>query len=75
MIEFHRGFRDVGARSWLEMIAEVGLVLFPFFLRGGLLAMLRIADVVFHTHLADVQFRVARLADIEPPQGQAERRQ
>ena len=62
------------ARSWLEMIAKIGLVLFAYFLCGRFLAMLRIGGVVFDAHLADVQFGVAGLADFEAPQWQTERR-
>jgi hypothetical protein len=37
--------------------------------------MLRIRRVVLHAHLAHVQLRIARLANVESPQRQTERSQ
>jgi hypothetical protein len=67
--------RDEGASLRLEVIAKIRLVLFAHLLRRGLLAMLRIRGVVLNAHLADVQLRVARLTDVEPPQRQTQLRE
>jgi hypothetical protein len=72
-----RGFRalqlvrvlgHVGAGLRLEMIAEIRLVFFPYFLRGRFLAMLRVTHVVLDTQFAHVQLGAAFLARIETTQ-------
>ena len=67
--------RYVSARLRFEMVAEIRLVLLALLFRGRLLAMLRVAHVVLHAHLAHMQFRIAGLADIQAPQGKAQCRQ
>ena len=62
---FGRIFGDVGTLLWLEEIAEIRLVLLAHFLRGRLLAMLGVADVVLDAEFADVEFGIACLAHIE----------
>ena len=68
-----RILRDVGPCFWLEVIAKISLILFAHLLRRRLLAMLCVRRVVLHAHLADVQFSVARLADIQTTKRQAKR--
>src|SRR5580692_1492296 len=64
--------RYVSSRLRLEVITEIRLILLAHLLRRGLLAMLRIRRVVLNAHLAHVQLRITRLANIEPSQRQAE---
>jgi len=71
--QFRSILRDIGTRLRLEVIAKIRLVLFAHLLRRGLLAMLRIRRVVLNAHLAHVQFRITRLADVEPSERQTER--
>ena len=62
----------VGPRLRLEVIAEIRLVLFSDFFCGGFLAVLGIRRVVLHAHLADMEFGIARLADVEATQREAQ---
>jgi hypothetical protein len=55
------------------VIAKIGLILFSNLLGRGLLAMLGIRGVVLHAHFADMQLRVAGLANVEAAQWQAKR--
>src|ERR1700722_5560498 len=64
--------RHIRASLGLEVIAEIRLVLFPHLFRCRLLAMLRIRRVVLNTHLADMQLRIACLADVESAERQTE---
>jgi hypothetical protein len=65
--------RDIGPRLGLEVIAKIRLILFAHLLRRGLLAMLRIRRVVLNAHLAHMQLRVTRLADVQSTERQTER--
>ena len=65
--------RDISPRLRLEVIAKIRLILFAHLLRSGLLAMLRIRRVVLNAHLAHMQLRITRLADVEPSERQTER--
>jgi hypothetical protein len=65
--------RDIGPLLGLEVIAEIRLVLFAHLLRRGLFAMLRVRRIVLNAHLAHVQLRITRLADVEPSERQTER--
>src|SRR6266403_2780879 len=65
--------RDIGPGLWLEVIAKIRLILFAHLLRRGLLAMLRIRRVVLNAHLAHMQLRITRLADVQPSERQTER--
>jgi len=62
-----------GACPRLEVIAEISLVFFSYLFRSRLFAMLRVGDVIFDAHLANVQFGVAGLTDLETAQRQTER--
>lgn len=63
---------DVSPGLRLEVIAEIRLVLLSDFFRGRLLAVLGVGGVVLDAHLAHVQFSVARLADVEATQREAQ---
>jgi hypothetical protein len=73
--EFGYVFCDVGALPRLEVVAKIRLVLFSHLLRRRLPAMLRIRGVVLNAHLANVQLRIARLADLETTERQCKRGQ
>ena len=55
----------------LEVVAEVGLVLFANLLNGWFAALVRVARVVFDAHLANVQLCITCLAHIQTAQRQA----
>ena len=71
--QFRTVFRDIGPRLGLEVIAKIRLILFAHLLRRGLLAMLRIRRVVLNAHLAHMQLRITRLADVQSSERQTER--
>jgi hypothetical protein len=60
----------MGAGFRLEVVAEVRGVLVALLFGGGLLTMLGVAHVVFDAQLADVQFGIAGVADVEAAQRQ-----
>ena len=63
---------DVGPSLRLKVIAEIRLVFLADFFCGRLLAVLRVRGVVLDAHLAHVEFGVARLADVEATQREAQ---
>jgi len=70
--QLRRVFGYVCVRFRLEVITKIRFVFLSLFLSRGLFAMFCVARIVFHAHFADMEFRTARVARIEPPQRQAE---
>jgi hypothetical protein len=70
--DFAHVLRRICARLRFEVVAEVGFVLLSDFFRRRFFAVLGFGGVVFHAHLADMQLSVARLADVQSPEREAQ---